>query len=138
MAIRARSRSRVSVEIENYDAVMRRLAEGGSFLLGNPMEDMYKELGGKVLKKVEQTTAQMAHRTGDLAGAYTPFKLWNYTDIPRGGQIDNPIFYGRFVDAGTKFIKPRKFQRKAVTQSRSEADSSLRKLAISVESKWRI
>ena len=130
----AKSRSRAGIDVENLDEILRKL--DGKHLFGNPMEDMYKELGAKVRKTLAQTTEQLAYRTGDLAGGYEPFELYKSGD---GGQIDNPVFYGRFIDRGTAMgIKPRRFVRKAATKSRPDAQAGLRKLVGKIEQKWRI
>lgn len=126
----------MSVDVEGLSEILAKLSP---YMLRDPFKDMYDEIGDELLKAVEQRVQQLTtRRSGKLADSWRDFKLWQYSDLPTGGQIENPIFYGRFVDQGTsRGIKPRRFMRKAVTDTRHDAEGALRKLAVNLERRWR-
>lgn len=130
----AKSRSRVTIEIENLDEV---LAELRPAKMARDFEKMYKDLGADVHKVLQQKmSTSFTNRSGTLAGSFKPIKIWNYTHLPFGGAIISDVFYGRFLDQGFYTKKGLRFLKKTGTASRGDAARQLDLLKRRIESSW--
>lgn len=117
----------VNIEFTNLGEIERKL---DADLVDEPIEGMYESMGGALVRQLGQTvrdTTQM--HTGRLAGD------WTYNHPEK--QVETPVPYARFVDAGTKHIvKPRRFVAKAIKQGRADAEKAADKAARAIERKW--
>lgn len=115
------------VEFVNLAEIKRKFTDD---LVDEPIEGMYESLGGAVVGQLGQAvrdTTQM--HSGRLAGD------WSYNKAEL--QVETPVPYARFVDAGTKHIvRPRRFVQKAIKQSKSDANKAVDKASREIERKW--
>lgn len=116
------------IEFDNLPEIERKL---DADLVDEPIEGMYDTIGGGLVRTLGQTVRDTTEtHTGRLAGD------WVYN--PNDFQVETPVPYARFVDAGTTHIvRPRRFVQKAIKQASGDAQKAAEQAARAIEATWR-